>query len=224
VVIYDDYTRRLREREVSGERRPMRANTVNDPLMPTKDGTRSLPDFASSLHLHGYNILAWARSEPAAGRAQDAYRKLTAVRGIGEKIAPFAFRDVVSAYGIGERTIGNAASYLQPIDAWTTRGTRALARGFNRMEPNSVRECAEVLVQLAAEAGVSGCDLNAGLWVLGAELVRDQEIFWRLLTRPTDLDHYLARQSRVHAELAEMLARIASSDAPNMASIGSARG
>jgi hypothetical protein len=139
-------------------------------LHPAK-GTRKVTavEFIATLPSHGFNIFTWATDMLATSRAEHAVGELRRIRGIDYKIATFYLRDVVRAASLDEKGAGPGWCF-QPIDVWVRRA----AETWGSLAGRSVTDywtAADLIVDLADAAGVSGGDLNGGTWILGSQLV-----------------------------------------------------
>jgi hypothetical protein len=184
------------------------ANKKNNPLAPSDNGYSSASRLVSSLEDFNFNVVQWALSLAQSGDVKRAWNKLVAIRGIGDKIASLYLRDIVDAFEIDEDIVGNKV-YLQPIDAWTRRGAKALAE-FMSVAPKSDWDLAEVLIEVSERASVRSTYTNTGLWFLGAQLVRDKERFHDLLLSVDDLHDFLRDEMYRHRKRAEILETVLS--------------
>jgi hypothetical protein len=179
------------------------ANTKNNPLFPSKNQIESASGLIVSLENYDFNIVKWASSLAISDDIELAWNKLVKIRGIGNKIASLFLRDIVYAFEINEDKIKGKV-YLQPIDVWTERGAKALAQFLSRT-PNSYWEFAKVLVEVSEYAAVRPTLTNVGLWIFGAQLVRDEKRFHNLLLSPDDLHRFLSAQIQWHQNQAKAL-------------------
>lgn len=166
-------------------------------LFPGK-GTHKITaiEFVAGLGSHGHNLLAWATEMLATTRAEDAVRELLRIRGIHYKIATFYLRDVARAAKIDEKKAGPRWCF-QPIDVWVRRAAMAWASPSGRVITD-YWSAAEIIVDLADAAGVSGGDLNGGAWVLGSQLAdrsSDPDLT-RTLSSAASLEDVLAANVR----------------------------
>jgi len=157
---------------------------------------RTVPvlQFVADLGKHRHNMLLWAKEFLEEGRAEDATDHLRTIRGIDWKIAAFYLRDVCDWAGLEERCCGPGWCF-QPVDRWILRAAEALGKRLKR-RIGSHDDAAELLVELAGEAGVKGGRLNAGIWILGSQF----------LESGGQMEEALASREALHACLANGLA------------------
>ena len=179
------------------------ANKKNNPLCPSKNEFDSASRLVTSLENYDFNIVKWASSLAKSGDIEIAWNKLDKIRGIGKKIASLFLRDIVYAFEIDEDKVGKKV-YLQPIDIWTERGAKALAH-FISKNPKSYWEFAEVLVEVSEYASVHSTLTNSGLWIFGAQLVRNPTQFHDLLLSAEELHNFLTGQIHWHRNRAKIL-------------------
>ncbi len=191
------------------------ANRLNNPLAPAEGRAISLTALVTSLARHEHNIVRWAEAAARAGEVEAVYQRLQEVRGVGPKIAAFFLRDVAEAFQIDELPAEQAA-YLQPIDRWTRRGAEAFAQLLQRPEPQGHRACAEVIIAASRMAAVRPTLVNTGLWVFGAQVVRDEERFREVLAHPDEWRRFLLARSGEYRTRAEFLARVAGARTPTI--------
>lgn len=185
---------------VGGKRGP---NKKNNPLSPSQNEIDSASRLITSLTDHNFNIVTWASSLAKSGNIETAWNKLVKIRGIGKKIASLFLRDVVYAFEVDEDKIGKKV-YVQPIDIWTERGAEALAQFVSRT-PKTYWDFAEVLVEVSERATVRSTLTNVGLWIFGAQLVRNPVQFHNLLLNAEDLHDFLFHQVQWHQNQATIL-------------------
>jgi hypothetical protein len=101
-----------------------------------------------------------------------AWAILRAIKGIGDKIASFVIRDVVSIMGLEGSVSKEERVFLQPVDIWIRRTTQIIWRLDGRM-PDWV--LAIKTVSELDKLGLSGVRFNQGAWHYGNEKVRRLE-------------------------------------------------
>ncbi len=167
-------------------------NDKHNPLNPSNEGKQSITSLVLSVEQYNYNIIQWARDNLNNGQPSKVFDELCGVRGIGEKIASFFLRDVAGAFMMDELGL-DAARYLQPMDIWTKRGSRALAMQINRSGLYKNEELAKIIVEVSQIAGVRPSLLNTGLWVFGALFMQEEAKFLQALTSPEEFRHFLTK-------------------------------
>ena len=146
-------------------------NAPVNPLNPDGSVLRLVLDLGAFDH----NLVRWAADAAERGALGEAHRRLTAVRGVGNKIAAFFLRDVVDAFRLPPPD-RDAAVFVQPVDTWVRRGAAALAPRLGLPPPTrEPDDQARVLVALAEAAGVRHTLVNTGLWALGARFAKNAD-------------------------------------------------
>lgn len=182
------------------------ANKKNNPLCPSENEFDSASHLVTSLGDYDFNIVKWASSLAKSGNIEIACNKLDGIRGIGKKIASLFLRDIVYAFEIDEDKVGKKV-YLQPIDIWTERGAKSLA-SFVSKNPKSYWDFAEVLVEVSEYANVLSTLTNSGLWIFGAQLVRNPDQFQTLLLNAGELHNFLTGQIHLYQDRAKILEKV----------------
>lgn len=146
-------------------------NADRNPLSPDGSVLRLVLDLGAFDH----NLVRWAADAAERGALGEAHRRLTTVRGVGDKIAAFFLRDVVDAFRLPPPG-RDAAVFVQPVDTWVRRGAVALAPRLGLPPPmHEPDEHARVLVALAEAARVRHTLVNTGLWALGARFAKSED-------------------------------------------------
>jgi hypothetical protein len=166
------------------------ANVKLNPLAPSEGHARSLTSLVAGLEADNYNLVHWAEGGLERGEAEQLYRQLLTVRGLGPKIVPFFLRDVAAAFAIDEDVIG-AEEFLQPIDVWTRRGAQVLARQLDVSPPRTDFAAAGIIVEAARRASVLPSLLNAGIWCFGALFAQRERVFLDALMSPEAFEDFL---------------------------------
>jgi len=146
--------------------------------------------FVTDLGDQECNMLLWAKESLEEGRAEEATDRLRTIRGVDWKIAAFYLRDVCDWAGLEEQRCGPEWCF-QPVDRWIRRAAQAFGKRLGR-QIDSYDDAADLLVELSEEAGVRGGRLNAGIWILGSELLESGEQMRDALTSREALRSHLA--------------------------------
>ena len=157
-------------------------NRKLQPLAPG-DGKISICAFVASLGEYDYNIMRWAVARIRAGDLRGCWQDLQHVRGIGPKLAAFYLRDVITAHELDETELEPVC--FQPIDIWTRRGAQAFAPLVGLPAPGESggeRVAAAILVEIARRAEALPSLINAGLWVIGSQILGSNLAFDSTLT------------------------------------------
>jgi hypothetical protein len=101
-----------------------------------------------------------------------AWGILRTIKGIGDKIASFLIRDVVSIMGLESSVSKEERVFLQPVDIWIRRTTQIIWRLDERL-PDWV--LAMKIVSELDRRGLSGVRFNQGAWHYGNAKVRRLE-------------------------------------------------
>jgi len=105
--------------------------------------------------------------------AKDAFKLITTIKGIGEKIGAFYLRDIADLSIVNgdykkEKEITDL-EYLQPIDTWLKQTFKII---FNYEEKNNKKMQSEI-VGLCRAAKVSSLTFNQCAWALGSQLAKN---------------------------------------------------
>jgi len=148
------------------------ANVKVNPLWPRQTGSQKpLLDFILELKQYNYNLIYWSEQMLINKKTKTAFDELNRIRGISQKIGTLFLRDIAHTFNIQEDQ-GDDKIYFQPIDTWVRRGSIVLA---SKLKGKNDWAVARKLICLAECARISGCLLNAGLWLLGSQIVGSDE-------------------------------------------------
>jgi hypothetical protein len=114
--------------------------------------------------LPGKNIVAYSCAEIRVGRLKQHYTSLLGIRQVGEKVASFYLRDLVSLYGLSGLIDDASASCLQPVDVWVRRIARRAGIAGQADTDAAIRRG---ILKACREKGVSPIDFNQGAWYMG---------------------------------------------------------
>jgi hypothetical protein len=109
-------------------------------------------------------LLAYSCAEIMAGRLKQHYASLLSIRQVGEKVASFYLRDLVSVYGLSEFIDDASASCLQPVDVWVRRIARKAEIAGPSDSDLAIRGG---ISKTCRDEGVSPIDFNQGAWYMG---------------------------------------------------------
>jgi len=123
------------------------------------------------LHAWGCNVFKWAVATIREGNASEAYRALTGISAIGDKLATFYLRDVVLVEGIEAQIRGADYCYFQPVDTWVEQVARSLWT-LQRADLGRTLIVKRKLIEACLAAGVSPLLFNVGAWMVGANAYR----------------------------------------------------
>lgn len=119
-------------------------------------------------------IIPYTIKKIKAGGIKEHYEELDDIFMIGDKIASFYLRDVVSLFELDSYVPDNELVYLQPIDTWVKR----VAREIGITEHKSHKKIRQDIVNCCLEANVNPQEFNMGAWLCGAYPFEMQ--MWRL--------------------------------------------
>jgi hypothetical protein len=118
----------------------------------------------------GENVVAFAKESLEKGQTDVIYSRLTAIRGIGPKIASLFLLDISSCYGIKVRC---EPHLIQPVDLW-------IRRIVSRLAGNAGLKDSETACWI-----VKNCDepelANMGFWYFSSQVSRAEWILERCL-------------------------------------------
>ncbi|HET9236142.1 MAG TPA: hypothetical protein VFO10_02755 [Oligoflexus sp.] len=159
----------------AGNRKAIKRNPLVDPLRPSSKTKVNLITFIWNLK-EDNTVASWAFSLISAGKAREAYRKLKTIYGIRHKIAAFYLRDI---FWLGHSLnpplkMKNPvdAKYLQPIDVWILRATKALG-----VKNPSRQDCIEAMLAIEKEYNLPFGGANIAFWNLGATYIGNEKDF-----------------------------------------------
>ena len=98
----------------------------------------------------------------------EAWRRVRMMKGIGDKLASFLIRDIVSIMGCESSVPKDQRIFLQPIDGWV-RTTCQLLWDFSERIPDWVLSAKVVLE--CDRLGLSAIGFNQGAWMYGPHKV-----------------------------------------------------
>ncbi len=144
-----------------------------NPLRKRTDQDTSLIDLVQT---HG-NLFDWARRAAELGDPPlKVHGEITKVHGIGLTSGARFTRDIWTAFG--SEVPPEQAPYVHPIDRWTAKAAEHLLDGSL---PGSKQDTARALHAEATHARTDPLLVNAGVWMLGERLVKDEHQFLDLL-------------------------------------------
>lgn len=153
-------------------------NLKNNPITESAHGSVSVLDFFS--RIDGRSIAEWAQHTAI----ETAHNDLTAIKGIGPKIASFYLRDI---YLLSEKSVEVADEckyFLQPIDVWTRRAAEVYAEIVPEMQLSKYKDYrhnAETIIAIEAKYGLKTGEANIAFWTLGASICLTEEVFEKAL-------------------------------------------
>ena len=175
-------------------------NAKNNPLYPSTnpDNIEGLADSPSLLevvlqnNLQQVSLTDHLNSQiQENNNVQPAFQLISAVRGIGGKIASFFLRDLVIIYQLDLSPV-NGRYLLQPIDVWVQRTISQLAN----IPANQKQRIAEWIVETSIQHNVNPELVNMGVWFFCSTIVVSA---YRLQSILSDLQ--LAQQLAHHYSL-----------------------
>jgi hypothetical protein len=110
------------------------------------------------------NIVAYSCNEIREGRLKRHYTSLLSIRQVGDKVASFYLRDLVSLCKLADFIDDQSASCLQPVDVWVRRIARQAGIAGQSDTDSAIRD--GILKACRAE-GVSPVVFNQGAWSMG---------------------------------------------------------
>jgi len=175
-------------------------NPSRNPLNPQNG--KSLTGFITSREFSkwNYNIINWAKDSLADGKIKEVHKKLTEIRGIGDKIASLFLRDIVDVGGINEKRFGDNRKYLQPIDRWIERWLEEIAPNWGiDPPPKKYWDYAKTIIKIADEVEVEKATyLNAGIWMFGALFSEGEEDFKDAISSKEKLKQHLKKKKDLY--------------------------
>ena len=194
------WTRFLKEIEAFPDAKG--ANKKNNPLAPIGGGQIPITELVLEQESHMFNLSSWVVRGIRDDDAEGVFTRLTKVRGIGRKIASFYMRDISVAFGIHDSKT-QPPECFQPIDTWTKRGAKALARRFGWDEPETDSACVSVLTDASTRCSVDARILNTGLWYFGSAFAESADSFETALIKQGGLKQAMeTRLAKVRAAIA----------------------
>lgn len=152
-------------KEACGRRYISKYNEKLNPLSTIEGNYISLLNFAWNV-ADEKSLTKWAIDLISADEIRNTFDSLRRIRGIGDKIASFYLRDLCILTNQPSGTFRDVY-LLQPIDVWTERAARLLLNNTHATK----RQCAQALIDLENELGLSPGVSNIGFWVFGAKIV-----------------------------------------------------
>lgn len=119
--------------------------------------------FLTSCRDFNYNIVTYSISEVESGRIGDLYRRLDGIRQVGQKVASFYLRDLITCYHL--KVSEDDYSLVQPLDTWVLKVATALGVCGDRDDSTIA---IEKILQVCKQFGVDPKRFNSGAWYLGA--------------------------------------------------------
>jgi len=110
-----------------------------------------------------YNIVLYSISEIRAGRIQQLYLRLNKIRQVGQKVASFYLRDLISCYKL--KVSEDDYFSVQPLDTWVLQVAKALGVCSDN---DSTADAVQKILQACRQFGVDPKRINSGAWYLGA--------------------------------------------------------
>lgn len=108
-------------------------------------------------------IVPYTIKKIKAGEIREHYKELDDIFMIGDKIASFYLRDVVSLFELDSYVLDDELIYLQPIDTWVKKVSQEIGI-TEQKDPKKIRHD---IVNRCLEAKVNPQEFNMGAWLLG---------------------------------------------------------
>lgn len=119
--------------------------------------------YQKNLTTHSLKIIKDNKEKPGSIRRH--YEELKTIRQIGDKIASFYLRDLVSIYKLDDYISNDDLRFLQPIDVWVRKvAFRIGIISDDRLLDDKVRIA---IVNICKLCGLSSLKFNQGAWYLG---------------------------------------------------------
>lgn len=119
---------------------------------------------------YDYNIFNWSVDSIRTNHCSEAFRTMTDIYAIGDKLATFYLRDVALVSDLEPTIRPESYIYFQPIDTWVKQVTDAI--GITETTDRKIPVVREKIIACCLEAEVSPLLFNAGAWMVGANAFR----------------------------------------------------
>jgi hypothetical protein len=130
----------------------------------------SIRFICDNLKDYDYNIFNWSVDTIRTNRTAEAFRAMTSIYEIGDKLATLYFRDVTLVSDLEPTIRAESYIYFQPIDTWVKQVTDAI--GITETTDRTLPVVKEKIITCCLEASVSPLLFNAGAWMTGANAFR----------------------------------------------------
>ena len=111
------------------------------------------------------NVFKYTVDEVKAGRVMQVYEELDRIRQVGDKVACFYLRDVVSLFELEACVPKEHRGLLLPIDTWVRKFAKAYL--VKDDEDVSDDEIKQKMLKVCDDYGVSPAKLDQGIWYAG---------------------------------------------------------
>lgn len=122
-----------------------------------------------NLKHYDYNIFNWSVETIQTNRCSEAFRAMTGIHAIGDKLANLYLRDVTLVSDLEPTIQPESYQYFQPIDTWVRQITRTIGITETTDRDPIVKE---KIIACCLEARVSPLLFNAGTWMVGAHTLQ----------------------------------------------------
>jgi len=166
------------------------SNRTNNIFFKNK-GKITILDF-----MYGIDNIAiekWVKTCIEHGKISDAHSEMCKIRGIGEKIASFYIRDIVYKYSL-EKIVKSKKHLIHPIDIWVRRAGQIILKDWNKTD----YKIRKFLVESAEEWKITNAELNAGLWILGGYLCKNQTEFESAIKNPNIIKDLIRERIKIN--------------------------
>jgi len=110
------------------------------------------------------NIVPYSCAEIRAGRIKQHYASLLGIRQVGDKVASFYLRDLVSLYELSGFIDDASAFCLQPVDVWVRRIAHTAGIAGPTEKDPAIRNG---ILKACREEGISPLVFDQGAWYMG---------------------------------------------------------
>jgi hypothetical protein len=141
-------------------------NNPNDRRMVLE----SIRFIRNNLKDYDYNIFGWSVDAIRTNRSAEAYKELTSIYEIGDKLATLYLRDVTFVSDLGPTIRPESYIYFQPIYTWVKQVADAI--GITEISDRKPPVVKEKIIARCLEASASPLLFNAGAWKTGANAFR----------------------------------------------------
>lgn len=141
-------------------------NNPNDRRMVLE----SIRFIRNNLKDYDYNIFGWSVDAIRTDRSAEAYKELTSIYEIGDKLATLYLRDVTLVSDLEPTIRPESYIYFQPIDTWVKQVADAI--DITETTDRKLPVVKEKIIACCLEARVSPILFNAGAWMIGANAFR----------------------------------------------------
>jgi len=111
------------------------------------------------------NVVKYTVDEVKAGRVMQVYEELDRIRQVGDKVACFYLRDVVSLFELEACVPKEHRRLLLPIDTWVRKFAKEyLVEGAKDPKDDEIKQ---KILKVCDDYGVSPAKLDQGIWYAG---------------------------------------------------------